>query len=65
LIKSPCTGHCGINKDHFCGGCGRTRGEIQNWRSMSEEEKKEASVRAASRKGRSDMHMRDSCGDND
>ena len=36
-----------------------------NPKKLEKKEKEEASVRAASRKGRSDMHMRDSCGDND
>ena len=39
--KSPCTGHCALNRQQICVGCGRTRSEITGWRTMSEEEQKE------------------------
>ena len=43
-MKSPCTGHCAINQQQICSGCGRTRSEISNWRTMNEQEKEEAAV---------------------
>ena len=41
-MRSPCTRHCSINEKQLCVGCGRTRGEITQWRNMTEEEKYQA-----------------------
>lgn len=48
-MRSPCTGHCGINNKQLCVGCGRTRDEITSWRTMSEEEQKETIKRCEER----------------
>ena len=47
--KSPCTGHCSLNRQQICVGCGRTRSEITGWRAMSEEEQKETIKRCEER----------------
>lgn len=49
IMKSPCTRHCSINEKQLCVGCGRTRGEITGWRTMTEEEQKETIKRCEER----------------
>jgi len=39
LIQNPCKSIC-KTKDNVCIGCKRTTEEIQNWASLSNEEKK-------------------------
>ena len=46
MVESPCIRHCAINQQQICSGCGRTKSEISNWRTMSEEEKAEVCSKA-------------------
>ena len=46
MVDSPCTGHCALNRQQICSGCGRTKSEISNWRNMNEEEKEEVCSKA-------------------
>jgi len=48
-MRSPCTGHCSINNKQLCVGCGRTRAEIADWRTMTEEEQQETIKRCEER----------------
>ena len=34
-------GHCGLNNENVCVGCGRTTKDIRNWIGASDEEKKQ------------------------
>jgi predicted Fe-S protein YdhL (DUF1289 family) len=38
-IKNPCTDRCKYNEEKLCVGCYRTKHEIVNWSSFSDEEK--------------------------
>ena len=49
IMKSPCIRHCSINEKQLCVGCGRTRGEITQWRNMTEEEQQETIKRCEER----------------
>jgi predicted Fe-S protein YdhL (DUF1289 family) len=40
-LRSPCVGHCGLNNENVCVGCGRTTKDIRNWIGASDEEKKQ------------------------
>lgn len=40
-IKSPCVNVCVLDLDGICQGCGRTRGEIEGWWDMTNEEKQQ------------------------
>jgi predicted Fe-S protein YdhL (DUF1289 family) len=55
MIQSPCISKCEMGKDYICKGCFRKIGEIDNWISLSEDEKKEiislARVRKAKKLG--------------
>jgi predicted Fe-S protein YdhL (DUF1289 family) len=64
-MKSPCTGHCAINQQQICSGCGRTRSEISNWRTMNEQEKEEATLCAKDRLRLSSLQMRNKVGEDD
>ena len=64
-MKSPCTGHCAINQQQICSGCGRTRSEISNWRTMNEQEKEEAAVRSKDRLRASSLQVRNKGGEDD
>jgi predicted Fe-S protein YdhL (DUF1289 family) len=64
-MKSPCTGHCAINQQQICSGCGRTRSEISNWRTMNEQEKEEAALCAKDRLRLSSLQMRNKVGEDD
>ena len=46
-MESPCINDCFLDDD-VCTGCGRTREEIINWCSMSEEERQEVINRVQS-----------------
>jgi hypothetical protein len=37
MVESPCKKLCALNSADICSGCGRTREEIGNWMSMSDE----------------------------
>lgn len=62
-MKSPCNGHCTLDKQQTCSGCGRTRSEISNWRTMSEKEREEAAVRSKDRLRASSLRLRNKSGD--
>lgn len=64
-MKSPCTGYCAINQQQICSGCGRTRSEISNWRTMNEQEKEEAAVRSKDRLRASSLQVRNKGGEDD
>ena len=64
-MKSPCTGHCALNQQQICSGCGRTRSEISNWRTMNEQEKEEAALCAKNRMGAAQLQMRNKGGEDD
>ena len=64
-MKSPCNGHCALNQQQVCIGCGRTRSEISSWRTMSEKEKEEAAVRSKDRLRASSLRLRNKGGDDD
>ncbi len=64
-MKSPCIGHCAINQQQICSGCGRTRSEISNWRTMNEQEKEEAAVRSKDRLRASSLQVRNKGGEDD
>ena len=49
MVESPCTRHCSINEKQICVGCGRTRGEITQWRNMTEEEQQQTVIKAKER----------------
>jgi len=50
MVDSPCVKICELDRDDVCVGCGRTRGEIAGWTSMSEAQKAEIVERARKRK---------------
>ena len=54
MVKSPCTRHCSINEKQLCVGCGRTRGEITQWRNMTEEEQQQTVIKAKERRNNND-----------
>lgn len=64
-MKSPCTGHCALNRQQICSGCGRTKSEISNWRTMSEKEKEEAALRAKDRFRATSLQVRNTRSKND
>ncbi len=64
-MNSPCTGHCALNKQQICSGCGRTKSEISNWRTMNEKEKEEAAIRSKDRLRASSLQMRHKGGEDD
>ncbi len=64
-MKSPCTGHCELNRQQICSGCGRTKSEICNWRTMSEKEKEEAAFRAKDRFRAASLQVRNTRSKND
>ena len=64
-MKSACIGHCAINQQQICSGCGRTRSEISNWRTMNEQEKEEAAVRSKDRLRASSLQVRNKGGEDD
>tara|TARA_B110000196_G_scaffold289966_1_gene275907 strand:- start:234 stop:431 length:198 start_codon:yes stop_codon:yes gene_type:complete len=64
-MKSPCNGYCALNQQQICVGCGMTRGEISNWRTMDEKEKEETALCAEDRLRAAKLQMRDSCGEDD
>ncbi|MFM9163439.1 MAG: DUF1289 domain-containing protein [Methylocystis sp.] len=37
MVESPCKKLCALNSADICSGCGRTREEIGNWMTMSDE----------------------------
>lgn len=65
MIDSPCTGHCALNRQQICSGCGRTKSEISNWRTMSEKEKEEAAFRAKDRFRAASLQVRNTRSEND
>ena len=64
-MNSPCTGHCALNKQQICSGCGRTKSEISNWRTMNEKQKEEAAIRSKDRLRASSLQMRHKGGEDD
>ena len=54
MVESPCTRHCSINEKQICVGCGRTRGEITQWRNMTEEEQQQTVIKAKERRNNID-----------
>lgn len=64
-MNSPCTGHCALNQQQICSGCGRTKSEISNWRTMNEKEKEEAAIRSKDRLRASSLQMRHKGGEDD
>lgn len=38
-VISPCISQCKLNEDNVCMGCYRSRDEIVDWRTKSEDEK--------------------------
>jgi predicted Fe-S protein YdhL (DUF1289 family) len=48
-MKSPCVNKCGLNKDNWCVGCGRTVREIRIWKNASEKEQKEILAKISER----------------
>ncbi len=64
-MNSPCNGHCALNIQQTCIGCGRTKSEISNWRTMSEKEKEEAAIRSKDRLRASSLQMRNKSSDDD
>ena len=54
MVESPCTRHCSINEKQICVGCGRTRGEITQWRNMTEEEQQQTVIKAKERRNNTD-----------
>jgi len=65
VCKSPCTGHCYLNRQEICSGCGRTKVEISNWSNMNEKEKEEAAIRSKDRLRASSLRLRNKGGDDD
>jgi len=65
FMNSPCIGHCALNIQQICIGCGRTKSEISNWRTMSEKEKEEAAFRAKNRFRASSLSLRNKSGEDD
>ena len=65
MVDSPCTRHCALNRQQICSGCGRTKSEISNWRTMSEKEKEEAAIRSKDRLRASSLQMRNKSSDDD
>jgi len=65
MIKSPCIKHCNLNTNGVCNGCFRTTQEISNWRTMSEKEKEEATLRAKDRFRAASLQVRNTSGEND
>ena len=65
MVDSPCTRHCAVNQQQICSGCGRTKSEISNWRTMSEKEKEEAAFRAKDRFRASSLSLRNKSGEDD
>lgn len=49
MVDSPCIRHCALNRQQICVGCGRTRGEITDWRTMTEEEQQQTVIKAKER----------------
>ena len=37
--KNPCTDVCKYDQEKVCKGCGRTRAEVKDWKSFSDEKK--------------------------
>jgi hypothetical protein len=37
--KNPCTDVCKYDQEKVCKGCGRTRTEVKDWKSFSDERK--------------------------
>ena len=64
-MNSPCNGHCALNIQQTCIGCGRTKSEISNWRTMSEKEKEEAAFRAKDRFRAASLQVRNTRSEND
>ncbi len=64
-MNSPCTGHCALNQQQICSGCGRIKSEISNWRTMNEKEKEEAAIRSKDRLRASSLQMRHKGGEDD
>ena len=64
-MKSPCTGHCALNRQQKSSGCGRTKSEISNWRTMNEKEKEEAAFRAKDRFRAASLQVRNTRSEND
>jgi uncharacterized protein len=45
-MNSPCIKICKLNEEDICIGCGRTKKDITDWRSMTDEERSEAIKKA-------------------
>ena len=50
IIDSPCRKECGLNEQEVCNGCGRTLGEIREWKDAPDERRVQIREEAAKRK---------------
>lgn len=52
ITRNPCVGVCKDDKRQICKGCGRTRAEIEGWKSLPAEARHDINLRLLATQGK-------------